>query len=248
MGAVQLGGRQTNRADCVACLDCAEACPTGAIRLGFAAQAPEFSPARRKFLATLGLGLAGAFVLRVDATQVGVDAHVIRPPGAGSDFAERCVRCGECMRVCPTGAIQPAGFQAGLGAIWTPVLVARIGQCDWTCNACGAVCPTQAIRLLELPIKQSTRIGLAYVDQNRCIPWSEGRECIVCEEMCPLPRKAITLESAPSLRAGITAQVKAPVVDRQVCIGCGICERKCPVGGEAAIRVYSPSQSSQIAG
>jgi NAD-dependent dihydropyrimidine dehydrogenase PreA subunit len=36
----------------------------------------------------------------------------------------------------------------------------------------------------------------------------------------------------------------APVVDRTLCIGCGICEYKCPVNGEAAIRVYAPGRDS----
>ncbi len=36
----------------------------------------------------------------------------------------------------------------------------------------------------------------------------------------------------------------APVVDRTLCIGCGTCEYKCPVNGEAAIRVYAPGRDS----
>jgi ferredoxin len=40
---------------------------------------------------------------------------------------------------------------------------------------------------------------------------------------------------------GETVAVQRPRVVRDRCIGCGICEYKCPVNGEAAIRVYVPS-------
>ncbi len=80
-------------------------------------------------------------------------------------------------------------------------------------------------------------IGAAYVDKNRCIAWSDHQECLVCEEMCPLPEKAITVDYS-EFSGG------APVVDRTLCIGCGTCEYKCPVNGEAAIRVYAPGRDS----
>jgi NAD-dependent dihydropyrimidine dehydrogenase PreA subunit len=38
---------------------------------------------------------------------------------------------------------------------------------------------------------------------------------------------------------GTTATQKAPVIDNVLCIGCGICENKCPVVDEPAIYVTS---------
>ena len=52
------------------------------------------------------------------------------------------------MKVCPTNVIQPAVFDAGLEGFFTPQMDYRRAYCDWNCNECGKVCPTQAIREL----------------------------------------------------------------------------------------------------
>ena len=86
--------------------------------------------------------------------------------------------------------------------------------------------------------KQKKIIGLAFFDENRCLPWADGIDCIVCEEMCPLPEKAIVLEEKQiTLANGTSKLIKLPRMRRELCIGCGICEYKCPRSGEAAIRV-----------
>jgi NAD-dependent dihydropyrimidine dehydrogenase PreA subunit len=120
-------------------------------------------------------------------------------------------------------------------------LVPRLDCCDYSCNACGQACPVQAIPPLSLDQKRQLVIGLAYINQNRCIPWSDHQPCLVCEEMCPLPQKAIQLEQATVWAPdGTQVALQLPHVLRDLCIGCGICEYKCPVSGEAAIRVYMP--------
>ena len=83
-------------------------------------------------------------------------------------------------------------------------------------------------------------IGVAEINRNRCIPWAEGIQCIVCEEVCPIPRKAIRLQNRTVENVhGERVSVHLPYVQRGRCIGCGICEQQCPVNGEAAIRVYA---------
>ena len=58
--------------------------------------------------------------------------------------------------------------------------------------------------------------------------------------MCPTPQKSIRLEEAVVVNAqGEELTVQRPVVLRDLCIGCGICENRCPLEGEAAIRVYA---------
>jgi len=64
--------------------------------------------------------------------------------------------------------------------------------------------------------------------------------CQVCYEQCPLPEKAITLTDVKVTTAGGTSiTVKQPHVNMDLCIGCGICQNKCPVSDQAAIRVTS---------
>ena len=232
--------------ECIMCLDCAPACDKEAQQfrghLKPAVWQP-YDPSRRQFIAMAGTALAGAGVLALDPATKHPKAALLRPPGAvDPDFLAQCIRCGICTQVCPTSALQPSLTTAGWEGIWTPVLVPRLGYCDYSCNACGQSCPTGAIPSLTLEEKRQTVIGHAYVDRNRCLPWASSRSCITCEEMCPLPEKAIQLEEvevwAPD---GKRITLQRPHVDHNRCIGCGICENHCPLGGQAGIRVYTPT-------
>ena len=106
------------------------------------------------------------------------------------------------MRICPTNVIHPAGLQAGIEGIWTPMLNFRTGTsgCQRNCIACGNICPTAAIRPISLDERLGRenfadqgpiRIGTAFVDRGRCLPWAMERPCIVCQENCPVSPKAI---------------------------------------------------------
>ena len=236
-------GYASDPAECTMCLECLEQCPRSSVKLapGFKPAAwQKYDPSRRQVLVAAGAAIAGVALLQSDSALAHLDAHLIRPPGAAeNDLVSKCIRCGECMRNCPTGALQPARLEEGLVAFWTPVVVPRIGPCSFGCNACGLGCPVQAIPPLSLEEKQVKVIGRAYIDQNRCIAWADHIDCIVCEEMCPVPDKAIKLEKKEIILAdGTTSTVQLPLVFRDRCIGCGICEYKCPLNGEAAIRVF----------
>jgi ferredoxin len=209
--------------------------------------APEwnaYDPDRRHLLTALGASVAGVGLFQSNLLADRDHSRLIRPPGAReNNLLNKCIRCGECNRACPTSAIQPAVTEAGLEGLWTPVLVPRAGYCDYSCNACGQVCPVQAIPPLSLEEKRTRVLGKAYIDENRCIAWADYEDCIVCEEMCPVPEKAIVLEEAEVRTGdGELVTVQQPHVVRERCIGCGICEYKCPVNGEAAIRVYVPPE------
>ena len=159
------------------------------------------------------------------------------------------------MRVCPTNVLQPAVLKGGVETLWTPALDMRAGSsgCQLRCIACGQVCPTGAIRPISLDEKLGRgafanagplRMGTAFVDRGRCLPWAMDRPCLVCQEVCPMSPKAITLrEQQVRLAEGELAQLELPSVDPQACNGCGICEHACPVGGEPAIRITAEGES-----
>ena len=113
-----------------------------------------------------------------------------------------------------------------------------VPDCSYSCNLCGQVCPTGAIPNLPLKVKQSTILGTAFINRARCIPYSEGTDCLVCEEHCPVSPKAIIfIEQEVVNLQGERVMIKLPVIDADRCTGCGQCEHVCPVGGAAAVRV-----------
>jgi len=231
-------------AECTVCLDCQVICPVSAI--AFRGQKGLASgreyPSRRQVLFALAASAAGVSLLRAASVVRREDSYLLRPPGGRENLVEKCIRCGACLKVCPTSGLQPSFLEGGWEALWTPVLVPRLGYCDYSCHACGQVCPTGAIPNLDLATKRAAVIGKAYIDRDRCLPWADNRSCLVCEEMCPVPDKAIKLDEVTVTDAqGQPIALKRPHVERERCIGCGICEYQCPLAGEAAIRVYVPT-------
>ena len=230
--------------ECTVCLDCMANCKPDDIRFRFRlkpAQREGFDLSRRQALGALASGAAGALLLGTDLRLRQDNSWRIRPPGVvdESAFLSTCLRCSQCMKICPTTALHPAWTEAGLAGLWTPLVVPRVGYCDYGCTACGQVCPSGAIPLLALEEKRQAIMGKASIDQDRCLPWASGVPCIVCEEMCPTPQKSIRLEEAEVMdSSGQIITVQRPSVLRDLCIGCGICEHYCPLEGTAAIRVY----------
>ena len=172
-------------------------------------------------------------------------SDLIRPPGAvvEDEFLRRCIRCGECMKVCIGGALHPDFLRGGAFSLWSPVLVARLGYCELDCTLCGQVCPTGAIRLIKVEEKRKTKIGLAVIDKNRCLPFARGEECLVCEEHCPTGEKAIVFERRKVLVGSEPKELQQPRVLTELCIGCGICETRCPVSGVSAIIIINEGES-----
>jgi MauM/NapG family ferredoxin protein len=203
---------------------------------------------RRNVIAAGVIGLGSGLLFKVNplSDSRNFDPGLIRPPGAltEEEFLGKCIRCGECMKVCPTNVIQPVMLEAGLEGLWSPVVKTGVGYCEYKCNMCTQVCPTEAISKLTLEQKQKTKIGLAHVDKSRCLPYAYARSCQVCYEQCPLPEKAIKLEDVivTSVK-GNKIMVKQPHVNAELCIGCGLCENKCPMSDDAAIMVTSVGET-----
>ncbi len=195
--------------ECVLCLNCVKACRTRQIAYrtnpseGGETHLPDWS--RRGFVLSLLSGVMAVPLVRAGGgLAANWNPSRVRPPGSlpEREFLSRCIKCGQCMRICPTQVIQPAGLEGGLEGLWTPILDFRMGSsgCRHNCIACGHLCPTSAIRSLSLDERLGrkafegigpVRIGTAFIDRGRCLPWAMDRPCIVCQENCPVSPKAI---------------------------------------------------------
>ncbi len=238
--------------ECILCLDCVALCPGEKATFSFKRKRPGTAEkqagtalmSRSQFIAAAGCALAAsspcaalaAEKLKAPAkpARSGTVSR-LRPPGSlpEEEFIQRCIRCGNCMKVCPTNVLQPLPVTDGPGAAWTPVLDTRRGYCEYQCNLCGRVCPTDAIRELPLAQKQKVKIGYGVFNKKICIPHAKGENCIVCEEHCPVAEKAIRVKE------GVVKgkRVMLPYVIPDLCIGCAICELKCPTTPDKGIVV-----------
>lgn len=129
---------------------------------------------------------------------------VMRPPGAQPDFARLCTDCGACARSCPQKII--AKGQGG------PVVDFRRGHCTF-CGDCAQACPTGALAEEDVaywPWRAVIGAG--------CLSL-QGIACRACEDACD--RRAIRFRLGTGGRA-------APVLDQDLCLGCGECAYTCP--------------------
>jgi polyferredoxin len=258
-----IGGVPWRKAECLMCMNCVGACPQDGLEFRFFRKEKEVtSPdlSRRKTITGIAAGVALVPLMRANTGQ-GKSRHerLLRPPGAldEPDFLSRCIRCGECMKVCPNNALHPTLDEAGLEGLWTPTLVPRIGYCEPSCVLCSEACPTGAIWQITPQEKgwvvgvgasaaasQPVRLGTAFYDRGRCLPWALATDCIVCEEWCPVSPKAIYVQEAEVVdSAGKTRTVKQPRVDPSRCVGCGACEYACPLQEHPAVYVTSIGES-----
>ena len=190
-----IGGVPWRQPECHLCLNCIDECPEHGLQFKFfpAQTSIGVSLQRRKVLTGLAAGAAVVPLLR-STPGFAVERHerLLRPPGALDEeyFLSRCIRCGECMKVCPNNALHPAFTEAGLEGLWTPVMVPRIGYCESSCVLCSEVCPTGAI--WEITAKEKgwearvpsdakpISLGTAFLDRGRCLPWATPRPIRFC--------------------------------------------------------------------
>jgi len=258
-----IGGVPWHKAECHLCLNCVDACPHGTLEFRFSRKLqmpPEVvgtNLSRRKALAAAVTGLAVVPLLRAQsALGKNRSERLIRPPGAldENSFLSRCIRCGECVRVCPNDALHLAFTEAGLMGLWSPVVTPKIGYCEPSCVLCSEICPTGAIQ--DLTARQKgwaegsgtpstpTVIGSAVYDQRLCLPWAKATDCVVCLEWCPVAPKAIYLKDAMVMDAeGKPRTLKKPYVDLNRCVGCGACEFACPLQEQPGVFVISAGES-----
>jgi MauM/NapG family ferredoxin protein len=253
MDAIDKDPFLTRYTECIVCETCVRVCPTDAVTFTSRhSRSPEralpFSAKRRELIYS---GLAGVGSAIITSTAIHhplasadyakvAPRNLLRPPGAlpETDLLARCVRCGLCMKACPTNTLQPLGLASGITGFFSPRLFARRGPCEPTCNVCGQVCPTGAIRPLPKAEKIWAKVGTAFILRHKCLAWEFDRKCLVCDEVCPYD--AISLRRVPGLKEAI------PFVDENRCSGCGFCEHHCPVQHQAAI-IVEPMNAIRIA-
>lgn len=257
--AIREGDFTTRHDRCTFCQTCAGACPVRAIafvprwqsgqwRPPTAVPAPASTPA--------GVGAAGRFtrrgLLAAGGALAGLTAGVgirrlagldraratgvvpVRPPGSLPEelFLQTCVRCGQCIQACPNHVLQPLALEQGVEGLWTPAVVADWSGCEPSCNNCGQVCPTGAVRALPLQEKRAARMGLAVVDAT-CLPLAGRAECDLCVREC----RAAGYDAIEVRRVGVEVdEIGMPVegtgflvpeVLAHRCVGCGLCQTRC---------------------
>lgn len=249
MNAIEDDYTEDSPIECIDCMNCVVSCPQNSIhyRFGKPDANSKVDLSRRRFFYSAAAGVVAPVAIKTSYLSRTNKGDAIRPPGAleESEFLDRCIRCHECTRICATtgGCLQPALLQSGWEGLWTPISIPRTGYCEYNCNLCGQLCPTGAIQKLSLEQKNKMKMGTASFDKSRCIPWYRHEDCLVCEEHCPTPEKAIKFHEQEVIEPDGTRKiVKFPYVVEDLCTGCGICVFKCPLAGKAGIFVSNAGE------
>lgn len=238
--------RRIDFAACVMCFNCLRSCPEDAIafeRRHFSlsgvtsiresAEEKEHVRGRREFIKELTIPTATLLIVPgLAQTGAAMTGHKspITPPGSINirHFTTICTSCHLCVNSCPTGVLQPSFLEYGLSGVFQPKMDYTVNYCNYDCVICGEVCPTGAIKLLDVNSKKLVQIGKAQLTKDDCVVVSKKKDCAACSEHCPT--KAVhTVPYENGLRL--------PEVDDSICIGCGACEYSCPVIPRKAIIV-----------
>lgn len=155
----------------------------------------------------------------------------ITPPGSLSarHMAQHCTACQLCVAECPNDVLRPS---TKLETFMQPEMSYERGYCRPECTRCSEVCPTGAIKLTTSAEKTAIHIGHAVWIRKNCVPITDGQACGNCARHCPVG--AITMvplypeAQEEEHKDEKKARLKIPVVNEEMCIGCGACENLCP--------------------
>lgn len=239
---------------CVTCFNCIDKCKFGAMKYEARKVAKKETAApvqsedkdggltRSAFLSIAGLF---AFTHTIKAQQLQVDGGLaeiedkkrldrktpIVPPGAESlrNMYNHCTACQLCVSSCPNHILRPS---EKLSTLMQPEMTYEKGYCRPECTECAQVCPVGAIKPITTAKKSSIAIGQAIWIKENCIVNTDEVQCTACQQHCPTGA-ILLVERDP----GKEKSLKIPVVDKEICIGCGACEYLCPARPFSAIYV-----------
>ena len=234
--------------ECIKCFTCSQICPVDAnfftMKSPIPAVTETYAPVRldrRSLLTATAAAVVSTPVLAMSGGNPGSTKGLVRPPMSREerDFLTSCVRCGECVKACPSGILKPAGLEHGLRALWTPIMVATEGACLSGCNACSVACPTDAIMKYPIEQKYAYKAGTATFESSRCISFTENKFCSECIRVCPTDAIIWTKGWEPEAVVGqakMGSDSPAPsgvipsrptAIRFDLCVGCGACETSC---------------------
>ena len=233
---------------CIVCGNCINACKHDALSYQAHKAHEPHKPhnaeglSRRSFLLSSTLLATAALAQQKDKMMDGGLAEIedkaapkrqtpLVPPGALSlrNMEKRCTGCQLCISECPNEVLRPSSDWLHL---MQPVMSYERGFCRPECHRCSEVCPTGAIKPIDLEVKASTQIGHAVWIKKNCIPLTDGVECGNCARHCPTG----AIEMVPS-NPDDEESPYIPAVNEAACIGCGACEYLCPARPFSAIYV-----------
>lgn len=219
---------------------------------------------RRILRSTLGAGLFTGLALLGFIPVVKRWRERLRPPGALAEheFLAACIKCGQCVQVCPVKAIHLADMDDGYG-LGVPFIDARAQACDFSCDAvqCVLACPTGALSH-EISAKEQVRMGVArlaaperclarqklgvkgaareagFTGLHRYAEIDRWRPIALVDhpyelEICDLCVRECPIKGAISLEK-LDNGAMTPVV-HESCVGCGLCEMVCPAAPAAIV-------------
>ena len=224
---------------------------------------------RRRVLRTLlltggvlGAGLSGFLPLIYSQKKR------LRPPGAldERDFLASCIKCGQCVQVCPVSAIKLADLIDGVG-VGTPYIDARAQACDFSCDAvqCVLACPTGSLTYHK-PAFLPVRPGAALAAKPILIAKEKDAEpTLNLQERMGVARLTRPEACLAIQGKGFKGQTRGPgfkgtmrymdvdrwkpirIADHPYDVAeCDLCVRECPIKGAISIEtVFAPDGSKR---
>lgn len=259
---IDIKNRRIDYTRCVTCGDCLEKCKFGALAYDHRKDTAARQPGEPDTAGTSSQGrramLVGATIVAAEAAlaqakkkvdgglaviedkQAPVRTTPLTPPGSLSarNMSLRCTGCQLCVSACPNQVLRPS---SDLKTLMQPTMSYERGYCRPECNRCSSLCPSGAIKPIELDEKVSTQIGHAVWIKKNCIAVADGVPCGNCARHCP----SGAIEMVP-LDAGNPDSPFVPAVNTEKCIGCGACEYLCPARPFSAIYVEGHEQHRTI--